>query len=653
MIEPTPGDDELAVGILAGVGGAANIVEVERCTTRLRLVLRDPTLVHRGRLTALPGVSGIVQKAGQWQIVIGERAAAVNVALDLARSKAAGAERAPQSAVVVRPMNWLDRVFDLLGGTFQPLLSPLLGAGMVKTLLIVAVAAGWLAETSTAYAVWAAGGNAVFYFLPVFVGITAARKLGASPYVGGTIGAALLEPHFVGLGIGSDTTLWGLPLTVLDYSQSVFPAIFAAVLLAWLERWLQRMVPVGLHLLTIPALCLLLLLPPTVVVFGPLGDLLGATLASATSTLNTFSPTLTGALFAATFMLLVMVGMHWALIPVMLSNLEELGSDPLVAYMGAYNFAVFGIAAGVALRGRDAATRQVGFSASLAGLLGGVSEPAVYGIIVRYKRTLLIMLGASALGGAALGYLGVRGTVSTFTSVLTIPAFIPVPSYLLGISVAFTAGLLAVVALGYDSPTRPLTEVADPGRDSGPDGLERPERPAGSGASSGQASLPAALARPAWPEPDPGEVLSAMRGSVVDLASVDDPLFAAGMLGAGAAIRPVDGLVRAPVTGRIASLARTNHAIVITTATGSDVLIHVGIGTVALGGRHFTAFVGTGDEVRAGQPILHADLAAIAASGYALDTSIVLSGAGEDQVRVMASGDLAPGEPLLRFGLEQ
>lgn len=664
----------LAEQIVRGVGGSGNIRSIGHCTTRLRMVLVDRGLADRAAMRALPGVMSTVERGGQLQVVIGHEVAAVTTQVRAIVTETGDGQELPDAPP---PMSVLDRVFDLLAGTFQPLLWPLVGAGLVRTMLSLAVRFGWVEQGSGTWVVWAAAGSGFFLLLPVFVGMTAARKLGANMYVGGAIGAALVSGTLLQLGQpGTGSTFLGIPMTVVDYGSSVFPAILAAVGLAWLEAWLRRLLPRDLHLVLVPAVCLAVLVPATVLLFGPIGTFVGDRLADAVIALNAWSPVITGALYAMGFLFLVMLGLHWAMVPVTLTVLAEQGSEPLGAYMGAYNFAVFGVALGVFLRSRDPALRQLGLSGLVTGLLAGISEPTVYGILLRSRRALVIMLVAAGAGGALLGLGRVQATAVAFSNIFTIPAFSPVGGYLLGIGVAFALGAAGVAVLGFgegggaqpvpDAPAHVATDSPSGAPTAGTGPAPSSEVPTSRGhesahpraAATGASQPGPAAAAPATAtsrERAESLVLTTpLPGQVVPLGELTDPVFARGLLGPGVAIRPSSGLVRSPARGRISSIARARHAIGIATDEGAELLIHLGIDTVHLAGRHIDVLVTQGQHVEAGQPIAHVEIGALRAEGHDATTPMVITNAAAfGALRIVAPSDVvASGDALLELQVQ-
>jgi beta-glucoside PTS system EIICBA component len=330
----------------------------------------------------------------------------------------------------------------------------------------------------------------------------------------------------------------------------------------------------------------------------------------------------------------------------MLAGLAADGSDPLLAYGGAANFAVFGVALGVALRTREPALRQLGTSGLITGLLAGISEPTVYGLLLRFKPTLAIMVLAAAVGGGLLGLGRVEATAFVGANLFTIPAMTPMGAYVLGIGVSFVLAATLVVVLGYEGTAS--AAVDGPAREVGvPEALD-----GGAIENAGPGPVEPVDVGPVDVGPvagGPVVLLAPLPGEVRPLAEVPDPVFARGLLGPGVAIRPTRGLVLSPAAGTIRSVARAKHAIGIATDSGVHVMIHLGIDTVDLAGRHFYVLVRTGDHVECGQPIGYADLRALVADGYDTTTPVVVTNAAAfgAVTSVVAAGSVGAEEPLL------
>ncbi|TNM63183.1 PTS beta-glucoside transporter subunit EIIBCA [Streptomyces sp. NP160] len=636
----TTSTTQLAEEIVRHVGGRENVSTLEHCTTRLRFTLRDGQRADKQGLSTTPGVISVVERGGQLQVVVGNAVADVYQAIGFSPASG-GSSSAATTAGDDRSAGRraADRVFDFVSGTFSPLLWALVGSSMIRAALALLTQFGWLSAESSTHAVLYAASNAVFYFLPIFVGVTASLKLGANPYVGGVVGAALLEPTFTALGTTGDTSSFlGLPMVLMSYSSQVFPVMIAAIFLSVIEKALRRALHKNLHLVLIPFVSLMVVVPVTMLVFGPFGVYLGQWIADGIELLNSTSSILTGALIAGSMLFLVTLGLHWALVPIILANLAATGTDTILAGWAGYNFALVGVAVGVLLSSKDTELRAAAGAGAASGALAGVSEPLVYGVVLRYRRLIPVLVVAAVVGGALNGAFGVKATGFLFQNVFTIPGFQPVSGYLVGIGAAFALGVVGVFLRGPE------------------------KRSAGAG-TSGTSSTTAAVApaaaapisAPTSPQVTPsagkgdGLVLSPLSGRVVPLKDVPDPVFAGGVLGAGVAVLPTTGEVRAPFAGRVVTVARTGHAIGLVSDEGLELLVHIGIDTVKMGGRGFSPRVTKGDLVAAGDLLVEFDLEAVRSEGYDLVTPVLLTATKDPAaLRDVATGEITTGSPLLR-----
>ena len=645
--------DELAAGIVAGVGGPTNIRSVGHCTTRLRLVLADRTTADRDVVRALPGVMSTVERGGQFQVVVGQHVGLVDTqvrSLVSAARDGAPVDEAPLSLSLV------DRAFDLLTGTFQPLLWALVGSSMIKTFLALAVEFGWISTTSTTYAIWSAAGNAAFYFLPVLVGISASMKLGANPYVGGAIAAALLHNDFTQIGpVGTEATFLGLPVVVIDYGQSVFPALIAAILLAIMERALRRRLPRSLHLILIPTICLAVLVPATAILFGPVGTYVSEALSEALGWLWGLSPAVAGAIMGGLWQVFVMFGVHWGFVPVIVNDLAVQGhsllTGPLVAAVLAQGAATLA----VMFRTRNQEMRTLAGAASVSAFVAGVTEPAIYGVTLRLRKPFIYACIGGMVGGGIAAAGGSAANSFVFPGLITLPAYMHVGNFtlqLVGTATAVAIAFVLTLVVGFEDV--PVTAMAP-----GPEVDPGPTPGTGAGAQAGSMPDPAGQGGPLAPtstithgtrDAAPISIKAPLAGQVLPLSDVPDPVFARGLMGKGAAIRPVNGVVRSPVVGTVTSLARAGHAVGITSVDGVDILIHVGIDTVQLNGRYFEGLVAHGQPVRVGTPLILVDLDALTAAGYDTATPIVVTNSATfASVEVLAADHVEAGEELLRI----
>lgn len=667
-------EEQLATALVAAVGGPANVVGVEHCVTRLRFVLRDPSLARPHEAEALAGVVSVVQRAGQFQVVVGNEVADTYRAIEVMP----GIVTTEDPSLAPRPArgSLAARALDLLVGTFQPLLWALVGSSLIKTALAVAVQLDWVTEGSPVHAVWAAAGNAAFYFLPVLVGISASRKLGANPFVGGAIGAALLEDSYTQIGpTGTEVSFLGVPLLVVDYGQSVFPALLAAVMLAWLERWLRRRVPKDLRLIVVPTVCLAVLVPLTLVLFGPIGTTVSTALSEAVGWIWGLSPALAGAVMGGLWQVFVMFGVHWGFVPVIVNDLTVHGHSVITGPLVSAVLAQGAATAAVFLRTRNSELRSLAGAAAVSAFVAGVTEPAIYGVTLRLRRPFVYACVAGAVGGsiAAVGRSAADSFV--FPGLLTLPAYLHVGSFAMqaigttvAVVLAFTltwfvgftddvtpgTGPVGPAATGTDATTAAGDERA--GESTAPSD-EQGSRPTGGPATqpgswaaegSGHASGSGSGAADAVLARHDVIVAAPLTGEVQPLGSVADPVFARGLLGPGVAIRPVDGWLRSPVAGTVTSVARTRHAVGVTSDEGVDVLVHVGLDTVTSGGEGFAVAVATGDRVSVGQVLLHVDLPTLVRDGWDPTSPVVVTNAARFAgVDVLARGPVGTGEPLL------
>lgn len=622
-------DAELATQVGELIGGPDNVTQVTHCATRLRFVVKDKNQVQRDQLTNTKGVIQVVDSGGQVQVVVGPGVGDVYQAL----IKTAGwtAKTGGSDTGSKEKQGFIDWLFGLLSGTFQPLFLPLMGSSMLLMIYGLGLTFTWFdsANPGVFWSIVWASCNAFFYFLPVFIAATASQRLGGTPFLAAAIAAALLHPSFTGLGEPGDVLSFvGLPLYVYSYSSSVFPAILIAIALSYLEPFLRRILPKNLHLVLVPTLCLAILVPLTFLVLGPLGTLMGNGLTGLLTAVNNFSPILMGAVFAGVYVFMVMFGLHWALVPIQLANLAAGGGDPLAAMGGAYNFAVWGLAVAVFLRApKGSDLKELSGGGALSGLVAGISEPMLYGVILRYKRVFPMIIGSAAIGGAIIGGFQVKAQVWALNSLLTIPVMVPTVGYLIGIAVSFGLMFAAIVLFGYEkkgavTAQQTASQVA-------------PGKPAGE-------TPPTLIA---------GEKLtitSPVSGEVIALEKVPDPVFSGGAVGAGVGILPSDGRVVSPCDGRVIVAPASGHAIGLQATNGVELLIHVGIDTVNLAGRGFTCHVEAGQTVNTGDPLVDFDIPTITEAGYSLATPVLITNARRlGEVNAATEGMVTAGEPLL------
>lgn len=686
--------------IVDAVGGPGNIASLTHCATRLRFQLNDGDKVDKTAVEAIPGVLGAVPQAGdRFQVVIGggvqtvyNEIMALPVMAGGASAAGAGESdadiKARERAKGPRGTNaWLDTLFEFLSDSFRPILGALLGASLFITFMALAATLGWIPAWNAPGVVlppsWAFVNlmwQCVFIFLPLMVAYNASQKIGADPWVGFAIMAVTMLPGFAGLGktadavqttfLGSQITtvqVFGLPLTIFDYSSQVFPPLLMAAVLGLVYKGLKKVIPENIQLIFVPFISMLVMIPLTAFLIGPIGVYAGAALANLLSSINTFSPFIFAIVIPLAYPFMVPLGLHWPINAIMLLNIQTLGYDFIQGPMGAWNFACFGATAGVlvlAWREKDKQMRQTATGALAAGLLGGISEPSLYGIHLRYKRIYPRMLVGCLTGGLIIGVgsllLGLPHGITTqafvFTSLLTIPAFNPIGLYLIAVAGAFVVAMVLVMISGYKNPEPAGAAVAaaTAGAASVAPGAARDSIPAvaGSGELAGVAGEGAQTAT-AVAERTAAvgaliQVAAPLDGTVVPLDTVPDPVFAGGVMGPGVAIEPTGTTVYAPGAGVVVAAQPTGHAFGLQLDNGAEILIHVGIDTVNLKGEGFDVKVKNGDRVETGTPLVTFDRAVIEKAGYPLITPvIVLNGDTFDTVDPVKLGPVTHGAPLL------
>jgi len=664
--------------IVAGVGGPDNIVSMTHCATRLRFALVDSSRVAGAELDAIPEVLGVVPQGGdRYQVVIGGAVESLYteiMALPSMQGISTGAlsDAAVKAAARTKARGrfaWLDSFFEYLSDSFRPLLGVLLGASLIIAFASILDAVGVVDFRATdKAATWVfvdAMWRGVFYFLPIMVAYNAAKKLGVEPWLGVTVMGAVMTPNFLQLSSTAQTPttvctknatlgttscvahVFGLPMQLNDYSGQVFVPLIMVAVLAVLYKRLQRIFPANIQMVFVPFLSMIVMIPLTAFLLGPLGIWLGTGLGTGLAWLNTHSPLVFAIVIPLLYPFLVPLGLHWPLNALMLVNIQTLGYDFIQGPMGSWNFACFGATAGVlflSIRDRDVQMRQTATGALAAGLLGGISEPSLYGIHLRFKRIYPRMLVGCLVGGLITGFGGgVKTSAFAFTSLLTIPVFSPPLLYVISIAAAFATSMLLVVVSDYRTPEQKAQALADRDQAEADLALETSAARAASAAapisapvSASVAATTAATTASVTARATPAAAVAVavrpttavrapVAGHVVTLDEVGDQVFASRALGEGVGIVPSDGTIHAPVSGVLVVVAGTGHAYGIQTDDGVEVLVHVGIDTVRLAGKGFRVLVAKGERVEAGDRLAIVDLDAVRAAGYDPTTIVVVT----------------------------
>ena len=672
-----------AEDIVTKVGGPDNILSLTHCATRLRFELKDAGQVDQKAVESIKGVMGAVPQSGdRYQVVIGGAVQSTfNQIMNLPEMATVGkgtsdadvkaAERSKARGKVA----WLDNFFEYLSDSFRPLLGVLLGASLIIAIAAVLDAVGIIdfraADKSAGWVFWDAMWRGVFYFLPIMVAYNAAKKLNIDPWVGATIMGALMTPEFISL---SDTTKFadtvctinptlgtescvaqivGLPMQLNGYGGQVFVPLIMVAVLALVYKALNRIFPESIQMVFVPFFSMLIMVPVTAFLIGPLGIWMGNGIGAGLAWLNTSAPLVFAIIIPLIYPFLVPLGLHWPLNALMLVNIQTLGYDFIQGPMGSWNFACFGATAGVlviAIRNRNMEMREVSTGALAAGLLGGISEPSLYGIHLRFKRIYPRMLVGCLVGGLITGILGgVKTNAFAFTSLLTIPVFSPIWVYGISIAAAFVTAMTLVIISDYRTPEQKAEEEADRAQADADLAMEKARKSGTTTAAAVPVAAAAAVGGGGVATLVKTDVvLAPVAGTVVALADVADKVFASKALGEGLGIVPTDGHIVAPVTGVLVTVAETGHAFGIKTDDGVEVLVHVGIDTVRLEGKGFDVKVDKDQRVEAGDLLARVDLDGVKAAGYDTTTVVtVINTMAMSSVAPRAAVDVEAGDPII------
>lgn len=458
------------------VGGPENIRQVTHCATRLRFQLVDPTKADRDRIAQQPEALGLVDSQGQLQVIIGPQVpeayraivAIPGVPTEAGAPEAgapAGPGEAPTDRAAAEPAraggSWLDRVLAAISAIFTPYIPVLASVGIIKGLLAVAVQFGWLADTSNTYAILSAAGNAMIYFFPVLLAFTAARQFGANPYVGATIGAALLEPNLTAINVtGEHLDFVGIPFVGQSFANTVLPILIGMWAFAYLEKALKRILPQLTHLLLVPVLSLVIMVPAMLLIFGPVGFGIAKVVLVGYNWLLHY-PLILSLLFGGFFVFVIVIGAHWLVTPLLLSILAEQGKEYALAAGGMGNYAILGVLLAVLLITQDKATRAVAGSAAFVNGVAGITEPGIYGVVIKSKRYLAAVVTGGLLGGLVCGLFDVYVTAFAFSGVIGAPAFLASPRavpYFIAVFCAIAGGFFTTLLL--DRRGRRMAEPA-------------------------------------------------------------------------------------------------------------------------------------------------------------------------------------------------
>ncbi|WP_283584318.1 beta-glucoside-specific PTS transporter subunit IIABC [Limosilactobacillus difficilis] len=583
------------------VGGKANVVSLMHCTTRLRFVLRNHHQADIQTIRQLPGVLGVTYSNGQFQIVVGNKVndvfAAVNKVLQTTTADT-------DQTTNPRPKSkWYHLFLDFIVSVFQPLIPAIAAGGILRSILMLLSLLGWMSSKSSLYQILNFAGTAPVYFLPLLVAITAARKLGVNDLVAASVVGVLVLPNMV-KALGAGMSLWGMRLQNIDYSSQVFSAILTVLLYAVLEKTLMKYSPRAIQVFFVPLVAMTITVPLSLIFLGPAGFVAGQAFANAILWLFNHVGWVATAILAGALPLLVASGMHKPLVPYVITTLGTMKKEMLYLPASlAHNISEAGTCFAIAIKTKDKRLKAAALSGGISGLCG-ITEPAVYGVTLQNKRALCSVMTSSFIGGAFIGLVGLNGFAPVGPGLTTLTIFV---------DKNHPANLLHALWGGVFSFMLSFTLTLILWKDTNPGEVKAKQ-------TKHQPKI----------KLDQLKLTSPVTGKMESLSKLNDPVFSSGMMGDGFFVRPAptSNVVNVPISGTVAMVAPTSHAFGIRTASGAEVLVHVGLETVKLEGKFFRPLLKVGQQVHVGQPALKVDFEKVAQEGYETPVIVVVTEPG-------------------------
>ncbi len=593
---------QVGLQVLELAGGAKNIRRLTHCATRLRFEFNDMSKVKVKEIENLQGVISVVNKGGQFQVVIGNE---VQQAYRAILNKTGNFDGSKKSSNEKKEKNGLVSEFiSVISTTFTPMIPAITGAGMIKAVLAILTLTGLLTAESQTYYLLDTIADAAFYFMPILLAYGAANKFECSPILAITVAGVLLHPNLSTLlNAGDPVKFMGLPVVLTDYAGSVLPIIITVWIMSYIEKFAEKVSPSIIKFFTKPLIILLLTAPLALMVIGPFGTYLNDLVAAGAEVINARASWLIPFLMGAFQPLLVVTGTAWAMTPIATMQLTNLGAERINGPgMLASNIAQGAATLAVAVKTKDKNLKQLAASSGITAVLG-ITEPSLYGVTLKLKRPLI----AAMIGGGCAGiYAGLSGLVRyAFVSpgLAALPAFIGenpmnIVHALITCAIAFSVTFVITLVMGFEDPNseEDVVEIQDKVEDV--ENVNKLE--------------------------DKVEIVSPLKGKLIQLSKVNDDVFSAGLLGKGMAIIPSEGVVTSPINGTVEAVLESKHAVALKSDEGIEMLIHVGIDTVNLEGKYYEVFVKQGDRVNQGDKLLTFEMEKIKKLGYDIVTPVLI-----------------------------
>lgn len=611
----------LAKEIIQLVGGKENVNSLVHCVTRLRFKLKDESKANDDAIKNLDGVITVVHSGGQYQVVIGD---AVGDVYDEIMPRL-GLKSADTSDSEEDKGNLFSKLVSLISSLFMPTLGVMSGAGILKGILVLLTITKVINQTSGTYLILNAAGDALFYFLPVFIGFSAANTFKMNGYMGGVVGAALVYPTMIAAYTAKKSIdFLGIHVALMNYSQTLLPVLVAVYAMYWLQKGLKKVLPKSLANIFVPALSLMIIVPFTYLLVGPITQAASVGLSDVIIAIYTKVPVIAGFILAGIWQGAIIFGLHWAFIPIFINNMLTKGSDPINAMLYCTLFGQVGAALAMAVKAKDVKFKTIAFPAVISGFLG-ITEPIIYGVTLPHKKAFGMASIGSAFGGAISAFVGARMYAMSGGGIFGIPCFINPKA---GINLAFIGFCLSLVVAFTVAFV--LTLIF------------------------GDKVVPAENKDVRTAEFKDTTIASPFTGKVLALKNLNDGVFSTGAVGKGVAVILEDSEVRAPFDGTIISVFPTKHAITMKTSSGVELLMHIGLDTVNLQGKGFEQLVHDGDKVKKGDVLEKVDLNLIKDAGYSLASPVIVTNpANFDTVNIEAEGEVNAGDNLLLATVDQ
>ena len=610
--------NKLAHDIIREVGGAQNIVNATRCATRFRLVLKETPAGAKEKISEMPGVITVVENNGQFQVVIGTHVGDVYaVAAEILHLDENTEEvEQPKQSVVIR-------IIATMSAVFAPFVYILAAAGLLQgALILITMAAPNFANTGT-YEVLSFMSWTPFTFLPIFIAVTASKHFKCNTFIAILCCCALVNPSWAEMASriadGETIRFLGIKLSETTYTSTVLPPLLLVWLLSYLERFIEKKLPETFRPLLTPMICFIIMVPVTILVLGPVSAVTANGIAKGYNFLAATAPALAGAIIGGFWQVVVIFGVHWGITPVNLANFAMNGHDTFQAFQTIAVVAQVAAAFGVFIKSKNKEFKGVALSAGVTGLFG-ITEPTIYGVTLRLKKPFICGCAGGAIGAVVMSffhsayyaYAGLPGPL-TIVNAISKDAPMSFPGEVIGCAVAAVIAIVLIQIVGFDDPASKTENAA--------------------------ADTTAAKT-----------VDSPLTGQIIPLSEVNDPVFSSEAMGKGCAVIPLEGKVFAPFDGTIVGLLDSHHAVGMESENGIEILIHVGMDTVKLGGKHFTCHIEDGQQVKKGQLLLEFDMDAIKAEGYEIVTPVIITNSDEfTEITTEVAGRVKNGDKLLKL----